>query len=95
MCWFCLLQSEDLELWFQAMREPSDDGEEVEEDMEEDVDTSKLNVSSNHTNTHTRTHTHTHTHTQTHSQSVTPYCVQCIHLIHDSVCKSTCPVFSC
>ena len=64
MCWFCLLQSDDLELWFQAMREPSDDGEEVEEDMEEDVDTSKLNVSSNHTcrtHTHTRMHAHTHT----------------------------------
>ena len=49
-----LLQSDDLELWFQAMREPSDDGEEVEEDMEEDVDTSKLNVSSNHTHSRHR-----------------------------------------
>jgi hypothetical protein len=38
------LPSDDLELWFQAMREHNDDGEEVEEDMEEDVDTSKLNV---------------------------------------------------
>ena len=53
-----LLQSDDLELWFQAMREHGDDGEEVEEDTEEDVDTSKLNVSSNHTHVmHARTHT--------------------------------------